>query len=78
MRRIDRMTVLEKIADVLGVPVSELAAEAPIMAVVADGAPAVAQRLRLVLSSAHSLKAFLAQEDSPAEVPALRAEVERA
>lgn len=78
VRRIDRMTVLEKIADVLGVPVSELAAEAPIMAVVADGAPAVAQRLRLVLSSAHSLKAFLAQEDSPAEVPALRAEVERA
>ncbi|NEA45494.1 helix-turn-helix transcriptional regulator [Streptomyces sp. SID10815] len=78
VRRIDRITVLEKVADVLGVPVGELAAEAPIMAAAAEGAPAVAHRLRLVFSSAHSLKAFLAHEDLPAEVPAVRAEVERA
>ena len=32
VRRIDRMTVLEKVADVLDLPVAELAAEAPIVA----------------------------------------------
>ncbi|MGW7822735.1 helix-turn-helix domain-containing protein [Streptomyces puniciscabiei] len=78
VRRIDRMTVLEKVADVLEVPVAELAAEAPIVASVADGEPPGASRLRLVLSAAHSLKAVLAQQNASPDVPALRAEVERA
>ncbi|MFJ5033268.1 helix-turn-helix domain-containing protein [Streptomyces sp. NPDC088560] len=78
VRRIDRMTVLEKVADVLEVPVAELAAEAPIVASVADGEPPGASRLRLVLSAAHSLKAVLAQQNASPDVPTLRAEVERA
>jgi transcriptional regulator with XRE-family HTH domain len=78
VRRIDRMTVLEKVADVLEVPVAELAAEAPIVASVAEGEPPGASRLRLVLSAAHSLKAILGQQDASADIPALRAEVDRA
>ncbi|MEU6319230.1 helix-turn-helix transcriptional regulator [Streptomyces sp. NPDC047009] len=78
VRRIDRMTVLEKVADVLEVPVAELAAEAPIVASVAEGEPAGASRLRLVLSAAHSLKAILGQQSASTDIPALRAEVDRA
>ncbi|WP_243744585.1 hypothetical protein [Streptomyces hainanensis] len=51
------MTVLEKVAEVLDVPIAELAAEAPIVASVAEGEAPGASRLRLVLSSAHSLRA---------------------
>jgi transcriptional regulator with XRE-family HTH domain len=78
VRRIDRMTVLEKVADVLEVPVAELAAEAPIVASVAEGEPPGASRLRLVLSAAHSLKAILGQRNPSPDVPALRADVDRA
>ena len=78
VRRIDRMTVLEKVAEVLEVPVAELAAEAPIVASVTEGEPPGASRLRLVLSAAHSLKAVLDERDASPDVPALRAEVERA
>ncbi|MGW4434353.1 helix-turn-helix domain-containing protein [Streptomyces sp. NPDC004596] len=78
VRRIDRMTVLEKVAEVLEVPVAELAAEAPIVASVAEGEAPGASRLRLVLSAAHSLKAVLGQQDASPDVPALRAEVDRA
>lgn len=77
VRRIDRMTVLEKVADVLDIPVAELAAEAPIVASVVEGEPPGASRLRLVLSAAHSLKAILGQHEPP-DVPALRAQVDRA
>ncbi|MEU1624135.1 helix-turn-helix transcriptional regulator [Streptomyces sp. NPDC020096] len=77
VRRIDRMTVLEKVAEVLELPVAELAAEAPIVASVAEGEPPGASRLRLVLSAAHSLKAILGEHEPP-DVPALRAEVDRA
>ncbi|MDT0308827.1 helix-turn-helix transcriptional regulator [Streptomyces sp. DSM 44917] len=77
VRRIDRMTVLEKVAEVLDLPVGELAAEAPIVASVAEGEAPGASRLRLVLSAAHSLKAILGRPEPP-DVPALRAEVERA
>lgn len=77
VRRVDRMTVLEKVADVLNVPVAELAAEAPIVASVAEGEAPGASRLRLVLSAAHSLQAVLGQPEPP-DVAALRAEVERA
>ncbi len=78
VRRIDRMTVLEKVADVLEVPIAELAAEAPLVASVAEGEPPGASRLRLVLSAAHSLKAVLGRKDVSPDVPALRAEVDRA
>ncbi|MGP4115201.1 helix-turn-helix domain-containing protein [Streptomyces sp. 4N509B] len=78
VRRVDRMTVLEKVAEVLDIPVGELAAEAPIVASVAEGETSPgASRLRLVLSAAHSLKAVLGQPEPP-DVPSLRAEVERA
>ncbi|AZK95528.1 MULTISPECIES: helix-turn-helix domain-containing protein [Streptomyces] len=77
VRRIDRMTVLEKVAEVLDVPVAELAAEAPIVASVSESEPPGASRLRLVLSSAHSLKAILGQPEPP-DIPTLRADVERA
>ncbi|MFC3585689.1 helix-turn-helix domain-containing protein [Streptantibioticus rubrisoli] len=77
VRRIDRMTVLEKVAEVLELPLAELAAEAPIVASVAEGEPPGASRLRLVLSSAHSLKAILGHHEPP-DVPALRSEVDRA
>ncbi|KDN75401.1 DNA-binding protein [Streptomyces olindensis] len=78
VRRIDRMTVLEKVADVLEIPVAELAAEAPIVASIAEGEPPGASRLRMVLSAAHSLKAVLAPQNASPDVPALRAEVDRA
>src|SRR5262249_3327822 len=71
VRRIDRMTVLEKVAEVLEVPIAELAAEAPIVASVAEGEAPGASRLRLVLSSAHSLMAILGQQDVSPDVPAL-------
>ncbi|MER7044164.1 helix-turn-helix domain-containing protein [Streptomyces jumonjinensis] len=77
VRRIDRMTVLEKVAEVVGVPIAELAAEAPIVASSAVGEPPEASRLRLVLSTAHPLKAALGQHEPP-DVPALRAGVDRA
>ncbi|MER5531899.1 helix-turn-helix transcriptional regulator [Streptomyces sp. NPDC002677] len=78
VRRIDRMTVLEKVADVLEVPIAELAAEAPIVASVAEGEPPGVSRLRLVLSAAHSLKAVLGGPNGSPDVPALRAEVDHA
>jgi tetratricopeptide (TPR) repeat protein len=71
------MTVLEKVADVLDLPVAELAAEAPIVASVAEGEPPGASRLRLVLSAAHSLNAILGRHEPP-DVPLLRTDVERA
>lgn len=76
VRRIDRMTVLEKVAEVLDLPVAELAAEAPVVAsTVAE--PPGASRLRLALSAAHSLKAILGKHEPP-DVSALRDDVERA
>lgn len=77
VRRIDRMTVLEKVADVLDLPVAELAAEAPIVASVSESDPPGASRLRLVLSAAHSLKAILGVPETP-DVPRLRTDVDRA
>lgn len=76
VRRIDRMTVLEKVADALDLPVSELAAEAPVV-VSTTGEPPGAARLRLVLSTAHALRAYLGEHGVP-DVPALRSQSERA
>ncbi|MFK8907574.1 helix-turn-helix domain-containing protein [Streptomyces sp. YS-3] len=78
VRRVDRMTVLEKVAQVLDLPIAELAAEAPIIASVAEEESPGAGRLRLVLSAAHSLKAVLDRQHTSPDVPALRAEVDHA
>ena len=77
VRRIDRMTVLEKVADALDLPVGELAAEAPVVASAADSEPPGVNRLRLVLSAAHSLSAILGQSDRP-DIGELRSTVDRA
>jgi tetratricopeptide (TPR) repeat protein len=58
VRKVDRMSVLEKVAEALDVPLSELAAEAPVVAAAAEEIPGTAG-LRLVLSGAHSLRAML-------------------
>jgi tetratricopeptide (TPR) repeat protein len=65
VRRIDRMSVLETLAQVLDVPLAELAAEAPVVAAVTEEPPG-AGGLRLVLSGVHSLRAMLTGHHSPA------------
>lgn len=57
VRKVDRMSVLEKVAEALDVPLSELAAEAPVVAV--NEKPPGAGGLRLLLSGAWSLRAML-------------------
>jgi tetratricopeptide (TPR) repeat protein len=64
VRRIDRMSVLESLGEALDIPLAELAAEAPIVAAVAEESPA-AGKLRLVLSGVHSLRAMLNGHESP-------------
>lgn len=77
VRRVDRMTVLEKVAEVLKVPVAELAAEAPIVVAAAEGQASGARRLRMILSTAHSLKATLAPPEL-SDPDTLRDRVDRA
>jgi transcriptional regulator with XRE-family HTH domain len=76
VRRIDRMTVLETVARALDVPLSELAAEAPVVAAVTMQ-PQAAIDLRLVLSGAHALRAMLDGRSAP-EPDVLRGRVETA
>ena len=76
VRRIDRMTVLENVARALDLPLSELAAEAPVVAAVTSDPPAAID-LRLVLSGAHALRAMLDARGA-ADPDALRAAVDRA
>lgn len=76
VRRIDRMSVLETLAEALDVPLAELAAEAPVVAAVTEEPPG-AGGLRLLLSGVHSLKAMLNGHDSPA-LGMLAAKVDRA
>src|SRR6266542_439792 len=54
VRRSDRMTVLRTVADVLGVPLSELAAETPVIAAVSQRSEPAAE-LRALLSSSLTL-----------------------
>jgi len=75
-RRIDRMTVLETVARALDVPLSDLAAEAPVVAAVTRQPPAAVE-LRLVLSGAHALRAMLDGRSAP-ELDVLRGRVETA
>lgn len=70
VRRIDRMSVLETLASALDVPLAELAADAPIVAALADESPS-AGGLRLVLSGAYALRAMLNGHD-PATLESLR------
>jgi DNA-binding XRE family transcriptional regulator len=67
VRRIDRMSVLETLGAALDVPLAELAADAPIIAAVADESPA-AGGLRLVLSGTYALRAMLNGHHPPALV----------
>jgi transcriptional regulator with XRE-family HTH domain len=76
VRKVDRMSVLETLAAALEVPLAELAAEAPVVAAVAEEPPGAAD-LRLVLSGVHSLRAMLNGRHSPA-VSTLRAKARRA
>jgi DNA-binding XRE family transcriptional regulator len=76
VRKVDRMSVLEKVAEVLDVPLSELAAEAPVVAAAAEEIPGAAG-LRLVLSGAHSLRAMLHTSPVP-PTPEVRARVDKA
>ncbi len=64
VRRIDRMSVLETLSSALDVPLAELAADAPIVAAVAEESPS-AGGLRMVLSGVHSLRAMLNGHQSP-------------
>ncbi|GAB3279081.1 helix-turn-helix transcriptional regulator [Actinocorallia lasiicapitis] len=76
VRKVDRMSVLELVAEALEVPLSELAAEAPVVAAVSEEMPG-ANGLRLVLSGTHSLQAMLHDETSP-DLPSLGTKVEEA
>jgi DNA-binding XRE family transcriptional regulator len=76
VRKVDRMSVLEMVADALEVPLAELAAEAPVVAAVNEEPPGVGG-LRLVLSGVHSLRAMLNGHHAP-DVAALGAQVAKA
>jgi tetratricopeptide (TPR) repeat protein len=65
VRKVDRMSVLEALAAALDVPLSELAAEAPVVAAVTEEPPG-ANGLRLVLSGVYALRAMLDGHRSPA------------
>jgi transcriptional regulator with XRE-family HTH domain len=58
VRKVDRMSVLETVATALDIPLAELAAEALVVAAVAEEPPG-AGGLRLVMSGAHALRAML-------------------
>ncbi len=76
VRKIDRMSVLETVATALEVPLSELAAEAPVVAAVTEEPPG-ASGLRLVLSGAHALRAML-DDRRPAALNTLRTKSRKA
>jgi transcriptional regulator with XRE-family HTH domain len=74
VRKVDRMSVLETVAQALDVPLAELAAEAPGVAAATDEPPE-ATGLRLVLSGAHALRAMLSGQITP-DPAALRERVD--
>lgn len=63
VRKIDRMSVLERVAEVLEVPLTELAPDRPVVAA-AHERPAPAVDLTLALSSSNALAAVLADRSS--------------
>jgi transcriptional regulator with XRE-family HTH domain len=76
VRKVDRMSVLEKLSDALEIPLAELAAEAPVVAAVNEEQPGAAG-LRLVLSGTWSLRAMLNGHDAPS-LEEIRDKVDRA
>lgn len=76
VRKVDRMSVLEKVAEALDIPLAELAAEAPVVAAVNEEPPG-AGGLRLLLSGVHSLRAMLNGHHAP-NLAALRKKAEKA
>ena len=74
VRRIDRMSVLERLAEALDVPLAELAADAPVV-VAATRPPAAASELGLALSSSDALTAVLSEASGPVDVDRLAAQV---
>jgi transcriptional regulator with XRE-family HTH domain len=76
VRKVDRMSVLEILADALGIPLAELAAESPVVAAVNEEHPGAAG-LRLVLSGAWSLRAMLNGHEVPL-LDEVRGKVDRA
>lgn len=74
VRKIDRMSVLERLADVLDVPIAQLAPDRPAVAVPAEPAASV---LSLALSSNDALRAVLSCA-RPVQLDSLRARSERA
>lgn len=76
VRRIDRMSVLEHLAEVLGVPLAELAPDRPVVAASTDR-PTPAVDLTLALSSSTALAAVLGERAS-ANVDELSASTEEA
>lgn len=73
-RRIDRMTVLRRVSDVLGVPLGELAADTPVVAAVHQR-PASAVALRMLLSSSLTLGLAVDVPAGPIDIDQARAEV---
>jgi transcriptional regulator with XRE-family HTH domain len=76
VRKVDRMSVLEALADALDVPLAELAAEAPVVAAVTEEPPG-ASGLRVVLSGAYALRTML-DGRRPAAISTLRARTRKA
>ena len=76
VRKVDRMSVLESLANALEIPLAELAAEAPVVAAVTEELPA-ARSLRLVLCGAYSLSGML-DDRRPAAIATLRGRVREA
>ncbi|WP_155373696.1 helix-turn-helix domain-containing protein [Catellatospora vulcania] len=76
-RRIDRMTMLRRVADVLGVPLGELAADTPVVAAVHQR-PEPAVALRMLLSSSLALGLAVQPPAQPVDLEQARAEVARA
>jgi transcriptional regulator with XRE-family HTH domain len=76
-RRIDRMTVLRKVAEALGVPLSELAADTPILAG-ASSRPAPASTLRMLLSSSLLLALAITPPRATTPVTELQQQADRA
>ena len=75
-RRIDRMSVLQALADTLNVPLAELAAESPVVAAARER-PGPAVEISLALSSSDALFAVLHERVKP-DVDRLANEVARA
>ncbi|WP_406046891.1 helix-turn-helix domain-containing protein [Kribbella sp. NBC_00889] len=76
VRKIDRMSVLERLADVLDIPLAELAPEQPVVAAAHDR-PIPAVELTLALSSSTALAAVL-EERTAANFEELSASTEEA